>query len=120
MRVPPGRSIVHLELRTHSPARSCAFCVRAFGWSAETIHIGSGSYLAVGRGSGIEVGVVEDAAGCSGWLPYVEVADVYEMTERVPRLGGSVVVAPREGPVGWHSTIAEPAGAEIGLWQPKR
>jgi uncharacterized protein len=119
MRVPPGRPIVHLELRTRDPAVACVFCVRAFGWRAETIHIGAGSYLVLGRGSGIEVGVVEHT-NCGVWLPYVEVADIYETTERVRRLGGSVMLAPREGPVGWRSTIVEPAGAEIGLWQPKR
>jgi predicted enzyme related to lactoylglutathione lyase len=30
-----------------------------------------------------------------------------------------VVLEPREGPAGWRSVIAAPAGAEIALWQPK-
>ena len=31
----------------------------------------------------------------------------------------SVLLEPREGPAGWRSILAAPAGAEIALWQPK-
>jgi hypothetical protein len=27
---------------------------------------------------------------------------------------------PREGPAGWRSVVASPAGAEIAFWQQKR
>ena len=30
-----------------------------------------------------------------------------------------VLLEPREGPAGWRSVIATPAGAEIAFWQPK-
>jgi predicted enzyme related to lactoylglutathione lyase len=53
------------------------------------------------------------------WLPYVEVADISETTERARLLGAAVLLEPREGPVGWRSVVAVPAGAEIALWQPK-
>lgn len=53
------------------------------------------------------------------WLPYVEVADVVEATERARLLGASVLLAPREGPVGWRSIVSAPASAEIALWEPK-
>jgi predicted enzyme related to lactoylglutathione lyase len=29
-------------------------------------------------------------------------------------------LSPREGPAGWRSVVATPAGGEIALWQPKR
>jgi predicted enzyme related to lactoylglutathione lyase len=54
------------------------------------------------------------------WLPYVEVAEIAEATARALRLGASVLLEPREGPVGWRSVVSAPAGGEIAFWQPKR
>jgi predicted enzyme related to lactoylglutathione lyase len=48
------------------------------------------------------------------------VAGIGEVTERAGELGASVLLEPREGPAGWRSVVAAPAGAEIALWQPKR
>jgi predicted enzyme related to lactoylglutathione lyase len=119
MRDHTARRIVHLQLRSEEPSRACAFWANAFGWHAEIIHVGSASYLTLGGATGLEIGVVADESGRGGWLPYVEVADIDEATERVPRLGGAIVLAPREGPAGWRSVIVEPTGTEIGLWEPK-
>lgn len=115
----PASPVVHLELHTGNLARACAFYTRLFGWHAETIHLGSESYLALELGSRIQGGVVERDIERSLWLPYVEVADVAEATERALQLGASVLLEPREGPAGWRSVVAAPAGAEIALWQPK-
>jgi hypothetical protein len=30
-----------------------------------------------------------------------------------------VLLEPREGPAGWRSVVAAPAGAELAFWQPK-
>jgi uncharacterized protein len=111
--------VVHLELHTSNLARACAFYTRLFGWRAERIDVDCGSYLALGVGAGIEGGVVERDTDRTLWLPYVQVASVVEATERACSLGASVVLGPREGPVGWRSVVAAPAGAEIALWQPK-
>ena len=83
------------------------------------VAVGSCSYLTLGLGNGIEGGVVECDAERSLWLPYVEVVDVSEVTERARSLGGTVMLEPREGPAGWRSVVSVPAGAEIALWQPK-
>ncbi len=111
--------VVHLELRTGNLPRACAFYTRLFGWRAEKVEVGRGSYLALELGHGIEGGVVESDADRSLWLPYVEVPDLSEATERARRLGAAVLLEPREGPVGWRSVVSSPAGAEIALWQPK-
>jgi len=111
--------VVHLELRTGNLPRACAFYTRLFGWHAEKVAIGRGSYLALELGNGIEGGIVERDDGASLWLPYVEVSDIVEATEQARVLGASVLLEPREGPVGWRSVVAAPAGAEIALWQPK-
>jgi predicted enzyme related to lactoylglutathione lyase len=111
--------VVHLELRSANLPRACAFYTRLFGWRAETVHVGARTYLALDLGDRIEGGVAECDTERSLWLPYVEVPDVAEATERARCLGASVPLEPREGPVGWRSIVAPPAGGEIGLWQPK-
>jgi predicted enzyme related to lactoylglutathione lyase len=111
--------VVHLELRTGSLPCACPFYERLFGWRAETIHTRSGDYLALELGDAIEGGVVEHGTPRPYWLPYVEVADVAEVTEQARFLGASVLLSPREGPAGWRSVLAEPAGGMLALWQPK-
>jgi predicted enzyme related to lactoylglutathione lyase len=63
---------------------------------------------------------VEHDAERALWLPYVEVTDVADTTDRARLLGASVTLGPREGPAGWRSIVATPTGGEIALWQPKR
>ena len=111
--------VVHLELRTDDLPRACAFYTRLFGWTTETVRIGSSLYLALVLGEGIEGGVVEREIDRPGWPPYVEVPDIAHATERGRELGAAVLLEPREGPAGWRSVLAAPAGAEIALWQPK-
>jgi hypothetical protein len=53
------------------------------------------------------------------WLPYVEVTDIAEITERARGLGAAVLLEPREGPAGWRSVVAAPAGGDVAFWQPK-
>jgi predicted enzyme related to lactoylglutathione lyase len=116
----PSNPVVHLELRTRNLACACAFYTRLFGWGAEVVHAGSGSYLALELGGRpLQGGVVEHDTQRPFWLPYVEVTDVVEMTERARSLGASLLLPPREGPAGWRSILATPAGGEIALWQPK-
>lgn len=65
-------------------------------------------------------GVAENDRGWVGWLPYVEVDDIRRMTERATAAGASVILPPREGPVGWRSILAMPGRSELALWQAKR
>jgi predicted enzyme related to lactoylglutathione lyase len=111
--------VVHLELHTGNLPRACAFYTRLFGWHAEKVHAGCGSYLSLDLGGAMAGGVVERNAHRPLWLPYVQVLDVVEATERACMLGASVLLEPREGPAGWRSVVAAPAGAEIALWQTK-
>jgi uncharacterized protein len=112
--------VVHLELRTGNLACACAFYTRLFGWRVETVHTGSGDYLTLALGDRIEGGVVEhEAQQGAFWLPYVQVADVAEATERARLQGASVCVPPREGPAGWRSVVFAAASGMLALWQPK-
>jgi predicted enzyme related to lactoylglutathione lyase len=111
--------VVHLELRTANLPRACAFYTELLGWKAETVHAGSGSYLAFELAHGVGGGGVEREGAPAGWLPYAEVAGIAEATERGRALGAAVILEPREGPAGWRSILAVPDGAEVALWQPK-
>jgi uncharacterized protein len=111
--------VVHLELHTGNLARACAFYGELFGWTAELIHAGSGSYLALELGDCIGGGVVECDTRHPLWLPYVEVTDIHAATERARLLGAYVRIEPREGPAGWRSVLDVRAGGELALWQPK-
>jgi uncharacterized protein len=113
-------SVVHLELHTADLAGARAFYAGVCGWRPEQITVPSGSYLALEMGGELGGGIVECEARRPLWLPYVEVADVGEATERARRLGASVVLEPREGPAGWRGVVAAPAAGELAFWQPKR
>jgi predicted enzyme related to lactoylglutathione lyase len=48
------------------------------------------------------------------------VAEIAEATDRARGLGAAVLLEAHEGPAGWRSVVATPAGGEIAFWQPKR
>lgn len=119
--MPVSRSpVVHLELHTRDLQAACLFYARSCGWQSEQVDAGCGSYRALELGGACGGGIVECRTRRPLWLPYVEVADVGEATDRARRLGASVLLEPREGPAGWRSVLATPVGAEIAFWQPKR
>jgi predicted enzyme related to lactoylglutathione lyase len=111
--------VVHLELHTGNLARACAFYSRVFGWRIERVEVGQRSYHVLDWGGGLEGGIVECGTGRAVWLPYLEVPQVGEATERARRFGADVVLEPREGPAGWRSVISVPDGGEIAFWQSK-
>jgi predicted enzyme related to lactoylglutathione lyase len=120
MRPPRAHPVVHLELHTGNLPRACAFYTELCGWRTESVETASGSYRALDPGPGLSGGVVECATPRPLWLPYVEVPEISAATDRARELGAVVLLSPREGPAGWRSVLAAPAGGEIGFWQPKR
>jgi predicted enzyme related to lactoylglutathione lyase len=110
--------VVHLELRTGNLPRACVFFSELLGWTPERVHTAAGAYQALDMG-GMSGGVVECEERQPGWLPYVEVDEIGAATECARSLGAAVVLGPREGPAGWRSVIAAPAGANLAFWQPK-
>jgi predicted enzyme related to lactoylglutathione lyase len=115
-----SRPVVHLELHTANLSRASAFYAQLCGWRSELIEAGGSSYLALEMGGRFGGGIVECSIQRPLWLPYVEVGEIGEVTERARALGAAVLLEPREGPAGWRSVVAAPAGGEIAFWQPKR
>jgi predicted enzyme related to lactoylglutathione lyase len=115
----PANPVVHLELHTGDLPEAQALDAELCGWRAERIDAGCGTYLALELGGGVGGGIVECETRRPLWLPYVEVAEIGEVTDRARALGAKVLLEPREGPAGWRSVVATPAAAEIAFWQPK-
>ena len=103
---------VILKLRTANLARACAFYTELFGWKAETVLAGSASYVALHLGDRLQGGVIEHESREPAWLPYVEVEDIAEATERALLLGAEAVVG-RPG-------RARPAGEACSRYRPER
>jgi predicted enzyme related to lactoylglutathione lyase len=119
MHMSSPRPVVHLELHTGDHARASAFYAKLLCWRQELIEAGSGSYLALGLGGGFGGGIVECGTVRPLWLPYVQVDQIEESTERARQLAASVLLAPREGPAGWRRVISAPQCGELAIWQPK-
>jgi predicted enzyme related to lactoylglutathione lyase len=111
--------VVHLELHTQDLNGAREFYAEACRWRAERISAAGRTYLALEMGNGLGGGVVECETPRPLWLPYVEVPDISGATERARGLGATILLEPREGPAGWRSVVAAPAGGEIAFWQPK-
>jgi predicted enzyme related to lactoylglutathione lyase len=120
MRPAAANPVVHLELHTGDLSGACAFYTQLCGWHTERVDTACGSYRALDPGPGLSGGVVECETRRPLWLPYVAVAEIAAATERARELGATVLLEPREGPAGWRSVVAAPAGGEIAFWEPKR
>jgi predicted enzyme related to lactoylglutathione lyase len=112
--------IVHLELHTPDGSGARDLYAELCRWRAERIDTAHGSYHAVEVGPGLGGGIVECPTRHAIWLPYVEVQDIAAATDSAERLGARTLLGPREGPAGWRSVVATPAGGEIAFWQQKR
>jgi uncharacterized protein len=115
-----SRPVVHLELHTRELQCARAFYADLCGWRGERVDTPHRPYIALDLGRGLGGGIVECNTERPVWLPYVEVPDLAEATQRARLSGASVLLGPREGPAGWRSVVASRAGGEIAFWQPKR
>ena len=120
MALASAKPVVHLELHTADLGGAAALYAELCGWRSERIDAPRGSYLALQLGGGFGGGIVECETRRPLWLPYIEVSAIVEATERARTLGASVLLEPREGPAGWRSVVATPAGGEVAFWQPKQ
>src|SRR4051794_35121278 len=116
----PSKPVVHLELHSGDAHGARELYAELCGWRSELIEAGSSSYRALDLGRGLGGGIVECGTERPLWLPYVEVPEIAVAVDRARMLGASLLLEPREGPAGWRSVVATPAGGEIAFWQSKR
>ena len=115
----PAKPVVHLELHTGDLPRPAALYAQLCGWRAERIDAGCGAYWALELGGGFGGGIVE----CADQPPTLATVRAGRRDRRRPRSGRALWAAgaagATEGPAGWRSVVATPAGAEVAFWQPK-
>ena len=59
--------------------------------------------------------------GSHAWLAYVGVEDINASTAKAKSLGGTICMGPQEIPnVGWFTTLTDPTGCTIAMFQPKK
>lgn len=116
----PSTPVVHLELHTGDLRRAQSFYAQLCDWHPDRVDTRHGSYHTLELGGGLGGGIVECSTERPLWLPYVEVREIEAATERARDLGAAVLLEAREGPAGWRSVVATPAGGEIAFWQAKR
>lgn len=115
------------EMVASDQSAARTFYSSLFGWTPLEIPVpGEGTYTALRLGDDVVAGLfgIDEEMGSDGvlphWVSYVSVIDVDASLGRVERLGGRVVAGPvdarRQGRM---SVVADPTGAEFGLWQPR-
>ncbi len=115
---------VHVELNTTDLKKAKDFYGKLFSWKLEDMPMGDmGTYTMVNPGEGTGGGMMKNPVpgAPSTWLAYVVVDDVAAATKKAKSLGATIMKDVTEVPeAGWFSIIADPTGAHLGLWKPKK
>lgn len=111
---------IHIELQTQDLAKAKTFYATLFDWRLEDVPGMRYIMIDVGEGTGGGMMQTKKPTAQSQWIPFVEVDDVFETTEQVRTLGGTILQGPAEVPgYGWYSVVGDPTGAVFGIWKPE-
>ena len=121
----PG-DFVWFELATTDVGAAKQFYASLFGWTADDMPAGGGTYTMFKLGGRDAAATYplrpeQRAQGIPpNWLVYVQVEDADTSSARASTLGGSVLAKPFDVmDHGRMALIQDPAGATLALWQPK-
>ena len=108
------------ELLTRDPAAAAEYYGKLFGWTFETMDMGTGPYRVIKVGDtaiGGLMAVPPDAPTMPpAWGSYVTVTDVDATVATCVALGGQVMVPPMDVPtVGRMAVLQDPQGACINV-----
>jgi uncharacterized protein len=109
---------VWFELASSDMPRARRFYEELFGWKANEVDGYTMMQAAAVKELGAGIKVNGNGKAESHWAPYVSVADVREATKKAAQLGAKVVEDVHETPNGIVSTVLDPTGATVNLWQP--
>ena len=116
----PEGTFVWDELSTSDPEAAKDFYTEVFGWTAQTMDMGGGTYTIFKRAGDIDVGGATKASEGTptAWMPYIAAADLEATAERARELGGTVIQEPTDIPnMGRFAIVRDPAGGIFGLWK---
>lgn len=116
------------ELATSNQPGAKQFYETLFGWSSEDSAMGPGEVYTIFKLGGRDVGAaytMREEQRQSGlpphWMVYVAVADAAATSDRVPALGGTVLMPPFDvEDFGRMAVLQDPTGAVLAIWQPKK
>jgi predicted enzyme related to lactoylglutathione lyase len=114
------------ELVTPDQQTSGEFVRQLFGWTLREVDAGPfGTYTLFQKDGQDVAGMMnptpETASNASYWHSYITVEDVDACAQRVPSLGGHVIVPPHDVPeFGRVCMVADPTGAVAHLVQPAK
>ena len=118
-----NHKFVWLEMASDNLEASKKFYKELFGWDMNE----AGAVTMVTVGAWPEMGAsMKDNPGKghipSHWTPHVKVDDVKAATKNAEKLGAKILYDVHElpGGHGYASTLLDPAGAPISLWQEKK
>jgi predicted enzyme related to lactoylglutathione lyase len=110
--------LVWLELTADNSGKAKTFYEKLFGW--ETSDAGGYTMIKLAAvkdiGAGIKPGA--GATATAQWAPYISVPDVTAATKKAKTLGAEVVENTHDTPNGIVSTLKDPTGGLLHLWQP--
>jgi predicted enzyme related to lactoylglutathione lyase len=110
------------DLWTSDVEGSRHFYSQLFGWDALEPDQQYGGYFNFARQGAWTAGCMGpmgDMTPNNTWKPYLSTDDIDGTLKRIEAAGGSVISAAMPvGPLGSQAVVADPAGAEFGLWQP--
>jgi uncharacterized protein len=119
-----SNAFVHVELATTDLNKAKTFYTSLFDWQLEDMPVGGGeTYTMIRVGDGTGGGMMKHPmpGAASAWLPYVLVADIKATTAKAKALGATIKRDVTEVPdAGYLSIVADPTGATLGMWQPKK
>lgn len=109
---------VWFELTSDDPGAARKFYEELLGWKGNE----AGGYTMIPVTAANDIGAgIKPNSGMgsvpSHWAPYVSVPDVRAATKQAAKLGAKVVADVHETPNGIVSTLLDPTGATVNLWQ---
>ncbi|WP_305786827.1 VOC family protein [Symbioplanes lichenis] len=101
-----------VELASADPARAAEFYARLFGWepAGDRFKLNGRAVAGLTRAG---------ADRPAGWLTYLTEHNLEASIIRVTEAGGRMCTEPAEGRGGRAALIADPAGAVLGIWEPR-
>ena len=121
---PPVHTWLWHELLANHAERALDFYETAFGYRVEPLKKDpSSEYRVLWSAGKARAGILQNPFDStrSAWIPYIRVEDPAALAERVPGLGGTVVIAPRpDVRDGTLALVLDPSGAPLALqqWSP--